>query len=286
MEASQRGVWLVLVTAGLIGAGMAAGERAAWAFQGDPLVDPAADPGMATPAGPAPSTPAKPPSLLEWLVRSSGVFGFVLLLVAFVMVGLIFSQLLRLRREDFIPPALGEQIERLLDDKNYQGAYETAQSSDSFLGRVLAAGLARVPRGYDDALQGMQEIGDLETLRLEQSIGYQALIASVAPMIGLLGTVQGLALSLYVIAGDTTSLRPHELSEGIATALSTTLMGLCVAIPALVSYTLFKNRLARFVMEAGFLSEELMKRFRGVGRATVPVPALRPGATVGLAQQA
>jgi len=286
MEASQRGLWLVLVTAGLIVAGMAAGERTARAFQGDPLVDPASDPGLTTPVDRAPSTPAKPPSLLEWLVRSSGVFGFVLLLVAFAMVGLLFSQLLQLRRENFIPPGFVEQIERLLDDKNYQGAYETAQSSDSFLGRVLAAGLARVPRGYDDALQGMQEVGDQETLRLEQSIGYHALIASLAPMIGLLGTVQGLALSLYVIAGETTALRPHELSEGIATALATTLMGLCIAIPALVSYTLFKNRLARSVMEAGFLGEELMKRFRSVGRPTVPVPALRPGATVGLAQQA
>jgi biopolymer transport protein ExbB len=288
MEATQRGLWRMLVVGGLLLAGMAAPDSTAWSFQADPLVDPAADPGMnAAPAVDRTAAPAaRPPSLLEWLIRSSGVFGFVLLLLALATIGLMFSQLLQLRRENFVPPDLVEQIERLLDDKNYQAAYETARSSDSFLGRVLAAGLARVPRGYDDALQGMQEVGDQETLRLEQSIGYQALIASIAPLIGLLGTVQGLALSLYAIAGETAVLRPHDLSDGIATALATTLIGLCVAIPALVSYSLFKNRLARFVMEAGFLAEEVLQRFRNVGRATVPVPAYRPGSTVGLAQQA
>jgi biopolymer transport protein ExbB len=131
----------------------------------------------------------------------------------------------------------------------------------------------------------MQEVGDQEALRLEQSIGYHALIASVAPLLGLLGTVQGLSMGLYFLSGASTSLRSPAFAEGIATALVTTLESLVVALPALVSYTLFKNRLTRFVMEAGFLGEEVMKRFRGV-RGTVPLSSPRPASTVGLAQQA
>lgn len=276
MPSAHRGIAIAVLWTLLLCWGVANSQSSAWA-QGDA----AATATSGTNADAAPIS--RPESFFGWMIRSSGLVGYLILLLGLVMLGLLYAHLIQLRREAFIPPTLAEQFERLLDDKNYQAAYEMAQSSDSFLGRVLAAGLARVPRGYDDALLGMREAGEQETLRLEQSVGYHGLIASVAPMLGLLGTVQGLALSLYSLSGASAAMRSPEFAQGVATAAVSTLESLVVAIPALLCYTLFRNRLARFVMESGFLAEELMKRFRGAARPAAVVTRSAPS-TIGAGQ--
>jgi biopolymer transport protein ExbB len=274
---SRHGGWALALWAGVLCAVIAA-PVSAWAFQNDPATDPllAADPG-GVPAAPVVAEPAAPvrtgpESTLEWMVRTSGVFGYLLLLLSLVLGALILYQLLQLRRDNYLPAAFLEQFERLLNDKNYQAAYEAARSDESFMAKVLAAGMARLSRGYDDVLKGMQEVGDEELMTMEQSIGYLALIASVAPMLGLLGTVEGLVETLQVIAQSTTSPRPHLLADGVATALFTTFAGLAVALPALVCHSLFKNRLANFVRESGAEAEELMQRFRQLPKGfTAPI---------------
>ena len=105
-------------------------------------------------------------------------------------------------------------------------------------------------------------------------------------MLGLLGTVQGMVLSFQVIATSTTSPKPAELADGIATALFTTLEGLVVAIPAIIFYALFKNRLARFLMECGFVASNLMKNFQSMGKPTAKAGGAAPaGAPAGPRQE-
>jgi len=205
-------------------------------------------------------------SFLAWMIRASGIFGFLIMLVSFVMVAVIMMVALQLRRDNYLPASFIEQFEQRLQAKDYQGAYEAAKGSDSFIGRILAAGMGRLSRGFEEAEEGMQEVGEDETMAMEHKIGYLALIGSVAPMLGLLGTVQGMVLSFQVIANSTTSPKPSELADGIATALFTTLEGLVVAIPAIIFYALFKNRLARFLMECGFVASNLMKNFQNMSK--------------------
>lgn len=229
----------------------------------------------ASPAGADGAAAPKPAqeSFLAWMIRASGVFGFLIMLVSFVMVALIMMLGLQLRRDNYLPASLIEQFEQRLQAKDYQGAYETAKGSDSFTGRILAGGMGRLSRGFDEAEAGMQEIGDDETMSMEQKIGYLALIASVAPMLGLLGTVQGMVLSFQVIATSATSPKPSELADGIATALFTTLEGLVVSIPAMVFHSIFKNRFSRFLMECGFVVTNLMKNFQNMGKPAAAKPA-------------
>ncbi len=270
-----------------------------WAQRGD-LLDAAAPDNPGPPGnGAGPKNPAVNPnsavtdpaalprmeeSFFSRMVRTSGIFGFLILLIGLVMVFLIFIDMLELRRENYLPDPFLEHFERLLNEKNYQAAYEAAKTNDSFIGRVLAGGMSRINGGYDDVLQGMQEAGDEEALAMEHSIGYLGLIGSVAPMIGLLGTVYGMALSYHQVASAASlTVRPYELGDGIAMALFTTLQGLAVAIPAVISHSLFRNRLAKFVMEAGHIGEQLLRRFQGMNRITTtatspttPVPRWSP----------
>ncbi len=259
------------------------------AFQRD-LLEESAPGGAAAPANPPagnnaaatnPATGATDPnttlrieeSFFSRMVRTSGIFGFLILLVGLVMVFLIFIDVLELRRENYLPDPFLEHFERLLEERNYQAAYEAARTNDSFIGRVLAGGMARLNGGYDDVLQGMQETGDEEALAMEHSIGYLSLIATVAPMIGLLGTVYGMALSYHqVVSVSSLTVRPYDLGDGIAMALFTTLEGIAVAIPAVIAHSLLRNRLAKFVMEAGHVGEQLLRRFQGIGRTSTIAP--------------
>ena len=211
-------------------------------------------------------------AFLPWMIRASGIFGFLILLVSFAMVAIIMMIAVRLRRDYYLPATFIEEFEQQLQAKDYQGAYESAKGSDSFIGRILAAGMGRLSRGYDEAVVQMQQVGDDESMAMEHKIGYLSLIGSIAPMLGLLGTVQGMIFSFWVMANSTTLPRPSDLADGIATASLTTLEGLAVAIPAIVFSSLYRNRLARFLMESGFVADNLMKNFQNSGKVTAVTP--------------
>ena len=205
-------------------------------------------------------------TMLQWMFQSLGVsYSIIFLAISFTLVSLLVMNLLTARREALLPMALIEGFEALLNEKKYQEAYELAKSDDSMLGQVLSAGLAKLSRGYNQAIEGMQETGEDENMKLEHRLSYIALIGTISPMIGLLGTVQGMIASFQVIAVSSTTPPPAKLAEGIATALFTTLVGLMVAIPAIAAYNILRNRIARLVLEVGILSEDLMSRFSNVG---------------------
>ena len=103
-------------------------------------------------------------------------------------------------------------------------------------------------------------------MRLEHRLSYLALIGTLCPMIGLLGTVSGMIDSFKLIANTATGAPdPQLLAKGISTALFTTFVGLALAIPALAAYNLLRNRVARLVLEVGIVSEGLMSRFQNMG---------------------
>ncbi|TWU27821.1 Biopolymer transport protein ExbB [Bythopirellula polymerisocia] len=203
-------------------------------------------------------------SYLQWAAGSLGWFyGLVFLGLSFSLVALFVMNLLTARRENVIPSTLVEGFEKQLDAKQYQQAYDLAKSDESFLGHVLSAGLSKVSAGYNQAIEAMQEVGEEENMRLEHRLSYLALIGSLSPMIGLLGTVSGMISSFKTIANTATGAPdPQSLAQGISTALFTTLVGLALAIPALAAYNLLRNRVARLVLEVGIVSEGLMNRFQ------------------------
>jgi len=210
-------------------------------------------------------------SFLSYIARALGWFwGPSFLLLSFVLVALIMMNMLQVRRDVLLPSTFVEEFEQKLNAKDFQAAYEFARGDESFVGRVLAAGMGRLSRGYPEAVEGMQEAGEDENMGLEHRLSYVALIGSIAPMMGLMGTVQGMISSFDKIAMSTVSPKPSELADGISTALVTTLVGLMLAIPAMVFHSILKNRIQRLVLEIGMVSEGLMGRFAAVGKQKTP----------------
>ncbi|MDO4583166.1 MAG: MotA/TolQ/ExbB proton channel family protein [Planctomycetia bacterium] len=198
-------------------------------------------------------------SLLMWTYTSLGpLYSFVFLGISFALVALGFKYFLALRRAQNIPPGLAEQFETLLNERRFQEAYEMTKNDDSYLGQVLSAGLAKLASGYDKSVQAMQETSDNISMGYEHGLSYVGLIAGTATMVGLLGTVHGMIMSFQVIATSVTAPKPNELAGGISTAMFTTMVGLVVAIPALVLFQVLKNRLSRTIFEVGVISEDLL----------------------------
>jgi len=218
-------------------------------------------------------------SYLVWLHNASGPFGYCIGIESIILVALVISGILQFRRDVFIPPDLVTEFEQKLTAKDFQGAYDLAKRDDSFVARLLAAGIAKLGRGYDEVASGMQEAGEDENLALDHRLSYISLIGTTAPMFGLLGTVQGMVMAFDKIATSAVSPKPSELAKGITLALVTTLEGLIVAIPAIIAFGLLKNRQTRLVWDAGLVADGLLSRVAkrpagsAGGTASSPAPA-------------
>ena len=229
-----------------------------------PAAAPAAANNGAAAASTAPAAVRE--SYLGWLYHSLGILYSVIFLgLSFALVAVFVMNVLTARRDYILPSQLIEGFEAQLNAKNYQGAYELAKGDESFLGKVLSAGLARISSGYPQAIEAMQEVGEEENMRLDHRLSYLALLGTISPMFGLLGTVDGMVQAFDVIAHSQVSPKPAELAPGIATALVTTLVGLWLAIPAIAAFNILRNRVSRLVLEVGIVSENLMSRFQTVG---------------------
>jgi hypothetical protein len=152
------------------------------------------------PAGVKKAEDEPPPpdeSALVWLYHSMGPrYVIIFLAVSFNEMALVVMIVLGLRRSCICPLELAAEFDGHLKKKQYQEAYDVAKKNDSFLGRVLASGMANLSEGYDAAVEAMEETGEEQTMRLEQRNGNIALIAQIGPMLGLLATVDGIVKAL------------------------------------------------------------------------------------------
>ena len=208
-------------------------------------------------------------SYLTFLVEALGLkYVIIFLLLSFGLVALLVMCFMQFRKVVMMPPALSKQFEQHLENKEFQQAYELAKNDESYLGRVLAAGMSKLQSGYPAAVEAMQAAENEQAMTLEHKISYVSLVGALAPMFGLLGTVDGMVAAFMLIAQRDTAPKPSELAVGISQALVTTLIGLWLAIPAIACYGLFKNWLQRFNTDVDDEAMRLMAQFKTMGKKT------------------
>lgn len=202
------------------------------------------------------------------LVDAGGVIGIIIAGLSIAMVALIVEHLISIRRKSLMPPGLAEQVHHLILQNQFKQAENACQQAPSFLGRVLAAGLSDVPLGYSAVEKSMEDTSTEQAARLFRKIEYLSMIGTLAPMLGLLGTVWGMILAFREFE-QTANPQVAELAPGIYKALVTTLMGLSVAVPALASFAIFRNRIDELAAESTLLAEHVfgdVKRSRATRR--------------------
>jgi biopolymer transport protein ExbB len=163
-----------------------------------------------------------------------------IVLTSVTMVTLIIQNSLSLRKNKLAPLPLINALQQNLSAGNYQEAWETCNANKNYLANVLKAGLSRIGRGKEAVEDAVSEHGLREATMLRTRNSYLSVIGVISPMIGLLGTVIGMMGAFKVLAGSGIS-DPRALSGKIGEVLLATASGLFIAIPAFVSYYVFRN---------------------------------------------
>jgi biopolymer transport protein ExbB len=240
------------------------------AVVGPAIISPACAVAQDEEAGDAAAEEAAQPEGENMLVFYYNALGLryviVFLALSFGLVALLVMCFMQIRRVVLMPPALIQGFEAHLENKEYQQAYEMAKADDSYLGHVLAAGMGKLQAGYGPAVEAMQEEEGEQAMKLEHKISYVSLVGGLAPMFGLLGTVDGMVASFMIIAKSETAPKPSQLAIGISQALITTLIGLWLAIPAIACFAMFKNWLQKLTGDVDVEAMRLMSRFQNMGK--------------------
>lgn len=241
-------------------------------------------PAMAQDVAPDAAAP-KDKNILIHIIESAGwVFGPLLLLVSIALVALIVLLMMDLKMVSAIPPGFVDAFTDTVNKRKFKEAFDMAKADPSALARVLTAGMSRLQYGLEDA-RGMAA-NTLEAIKSdkEQKNNYTAVIGTLGPMLGLVGTVFGMILS-FIELGRGTTPNPAKLADGISHALVVTLLGIALSVPAIFFNAYFRNRITRITMETGHIADDLLtqmyhnsKKAGGIGAApsTAATPAVPP----------
>jgi biopolymer transport protein ExbB len=182
---------------------------------------------------------------LDWFVRGGILMGPILAL-SVIALGIFLERLWVLRRSLVLPEEPLRELEGLLRKKKIPETRTYCQQHPSPLARVLFAGLQQYGNSRELIKENMEERGKAEALELKKYIGLLHTIASVSPLLGLLGTVSGMIKVFNAISVDGVG-NPSSLSIGISEALITTVAGLTVAIPTFLGQRYLAGHAERLV---------------------------------------
>ncbi|MDE1170459.1 MAG: MotA/TolQ/ExbB proton channel family protein [Verrucomicrobium sp.] len=227
-----------------------------------PLAAPAeAAPAPALPAVPA---PAKDRTLLD-LYRTGGFVMHPLAAASVAMVAIALYLQLSLSRRALLPPEEEAAFHAYLSQGQWAEAWRRAREGTSLLSKSLAAGLSRIAAGRPAMEAAAADVVYYEEGKLLTWVHYLNVIATLAPMLGLLGTVTGMIASFEQLKSGRSA--PADLAGGIGEAMVATATGLLLAIPAMFLFFHYRNRLSTQAAEAG----------RRIGRLYDALEASSPG---------
>lgn len=233
---------------------------------------------MEGPASPAVPATASPPNadmnLLELASPSSqgggGPFMVPIYFFSFVVVLFGFERAFALRRRRIIPPEFATALGNLSSSPagfDPRKAYKICQQFPSTAANVVRAVLLKTGRPHAELEEAVTRINEREAEHLYRNIRPLNLSATAAPLLGLLGTVQGMIMTFFVTAHlPDGANKAQQLAQGVYVALVTTFAGLCVAIPAVCLAHFYEGKIQRLFRETDDLVYNLMpqlERFEG-----------------------
>lgn len=181
------------------------------------------------------------------LVKSGGILIWPLLLCSVISLAIICERLWSLQRRRIIPANMVKFVWEWHKKKSLDAQRLDMLRKSSPLGRVLAAGLNNMGQSREMMKESIEEVGRHVAHDLERYLNTLGTIASISPLLGLLGTVVGMIKVFAVITAQGVG-DPAVLAEGISEALITTAVGLTVAIPSLMFYRYFRGRVDELVV--------------------------------------
>ena len=194
-------------------------------------------------------------SLIE-LIENGGTGGMLIISILFILLVVViyiyFERLFAIRAASKIDKGFMPQIRTHILSGKIDLAKTLCQSHNNPVARLLEKGVSRIGRPLEDINSALENAGRIEIYKLEKNVSILATIAGVAPMIGFLGTVIGMILSIFEISTAGGNIDMQLLSNGLYTAMTTTVAGLIVGIIGYITYNhlVVKTNKVVYQMEA------------------------------------
>ena len=196
------------------------------------------------------------------IVQAAGWPIWFLLLASVIAVALIIERSVSLRAARIIPPRLLDEVVGVYQRQGLSPEVIERLSKDSPLGAVLAAGLRNLKSSRVVMKEAIEEAGRAAAHDLARFLTTLGTIATAAPLLGLFGTVIGM-IEIFGAQSPTGGTNPQQLAHGISIALYNTAFGIAIAIPALIFYRHFRNKVDTFVVEMEQLASKLIDIVHG-----------------------
>ena len=194
-------------------------------------------------------------SLME-LIKDGGLGGQLIIgllfLLLIIVIYIYFERLFAIKSATKVNSNFMAQIKTYVLNHKIDGAQALCLSENKPVARLISKGLSRIGRPLEDISTTLENAGRLEIYKLEKNVSILATIAGAAPMIGFLGTVIGMILSIFEISNAGGNIDMQLLSNGLYTAMTTTVGGLIVGIVGYVTYNhlVVKTNKVVYQMEA------------------------------------
>jgi len=190
------------------------------------------------------------------LAQKGGWIMIPIIFLSFVAVYIFFERFFAVRKASQIDINFMNRIKDYIYDEKLDAALALCQSLNNPAARMVEKGIHRIGRPLNDVNAAIENIGKLEIYKLEKGLPLLATVAGGAPMIGFLGTVMGMVRAFYDMSQQANNIDVGLLSNGIYTALITTVAGLIVGIIAYFAYNVLVARIEKVVFKLeGTMSE-------------------------------
>jgi len=183
------------------------------------------------------------------LFLKGGIIIFPIFFCGVLTIGIIIERLIFLKNAEIDNEKFISKIESILRRRKIKEALELCDKNDKPVPRIIKAGLLKIDRTREEVKEAIDDAASYEIPNLEKYLGILATIATVSPLLGLLGTVTGMIKAFMVIEAKGGLVNPGDLARGIWEALLTTVVGLIVAIPAYLAYNYFVSRVNNIVLD-------------------------------------
>ncbi len=228
------------------------------------------------------TTAEQAPTILK-MVFGGNRFGIaivsLIILLSLISTYFIIELAMTITHRRLMPREVLDELERLIVHGEIKQAISLCRQKENYslASEVVLAGLNRFQSsefGFAEYRSAVEEAGEDQTGKLYRRTEILHVIGSIAPMLGLTGTVLGMIDAFTTIAATEGMARPQDLAGGIGQALITTLLGLLVAIPSMVAFSYFRNKIDSIVSEAGKRVERLMMPLGRKQRTGKPSPVV------------
>lgn len=187
-------------------------------------------------------------------------------IASLVALAVLVERFVSLRRRKVIPPGFLPSLRSALNDGsgNANRALEFCKTNGSPVANVFAAGIKRLHEPVALLEKHIGDAGEREVFKLRKNVRVLSVIASVAPLLGLLGTIFGMITAFQTVAMSAEALGKTELlAKGIYEAMITTAAGLSVAIPALIGHHWISAKIEHLVTEIDQMTVDFVEEFAG-----------------------